>query len=325
MSLNDYMIQIPPRSSGSFIHRVSNHRGSISDMRNSDGLSIKVEQEFVRTLSGRASFRKETPQPVIFTKEGSVGSNTNLSISYSNTGEEEANAQINVAFSNIDFMVKSELMENGRSRAIKKRVFRDFSGRCSWGKLTAVMGPSGSGKSSLLKILAGIVSRENAEVTGEVTYNNVPIDLKIQPWERCAYVESGEPALIRDLSVRDVVTFAMYLRCKSKNAVAMVEENVNRTLTILNLLDVANKTTKSLSPGQLRVVSIAEEVVSGSPLLFVDEPLTDLSVKEQSIVMNTFREMVNQGRTVVASFHEPSNEVFELCDHLHLLGKEFGR
>merc|ERR1711871_1280316 len=140
-------------------------------------------------------------------------------------------------------MVKSEIMENGRSRAIKKRVFRDFSGRCSWGKLTAVMGPSGSGKSSLLKILAGIVSRENAEVTGEVTYNNVPIDLKIQPWERCAYVESGEPALIRDLSVRDVVTFAMYLRCKSKNAVAMVEENVNRTLTILNLLDVANKTT----------------------------------------------------------------------------------
>ena len=137
------------------------------------------------------------------------------------------------------------------------------------------------------------------------------------PWEQCAFVKAGgESEVSRDLSVRSIVTFAMFLRCKSRKAVEMAHENVNRTLAILNLTDLADRRTKFLSPGELRVLAIAEEIVSGSSVVFVDEPLKDLSTKEQAIVMSAFREMVNQGKTVCITLHEPSNEVFQLCCEL---------
>lgn len=71
-------------------------------------------------------------------------------------------------------------------------------------------------------------------------------------------------------------------------------------------------------------MSIAEEIVHGPTLILVDEPITDLEPKDISIIMSgTLRELVNQDRTVVATMHQPSAEVFELFDTLLLLS--YGR
>lgn len=82
---------------------------------------------------------------------------------------------------------------------------------------------------------------------------------------------------------------------------------------------LANKKSKSLNAGELKRLSIAEEMVHGPKLLLMDEPLTDVSLYEASVMMLTFREMVNQDRTVVASVYQPSAEVFKLFDTLLLL------
>ena len=82
--------------------------------------------------------------------------------------------------------------------------------------------------------------------------------------------------------------------------------------------------TKLLDVGALRRLSIAEEIVHGPTLILVDEPITDLEPKDISIIMSgTLRELVNQDRTVVATMHQPSAEVFELFDTLLLLS--YGR
>jgi len=211
----------------------------------------------------------------------------------------------------------------------KKFVLHDVSSSCGWGKLTAIMGPTKrfifpcplfisfprlipvrfiSGKTTLLQILAGNISPANLDLEGEILYNDKPIDFSLEPWQRCAYVDSLDE-MTRDLTVRDSVTYSMRLRCSNKAALSVVEENVNRTLTVLNLNYVADTKTKKLTAGELRLVSIAEEIVNGSPLLFVDEPLAGLSVKETSVLMKTFREMVNKDQTVVGTFREPSTEV----------------
>jgi len=202
----------------------------------------------------------------------------------------------------------------------QKYTLRNVSGRCVWGKLTAIMGPNKSGKSSLLQVLSGNINSYESELTGDVFYNRTPIEeiCLLPPWKRCAYVDTSLE-VSRDLSVEEVVTFAMRLRCTNEAVLDIVDENVSRTMNLLHLEAVADVKTKYLSTGQLRLVNIAEEIVSGSSLLFLDEPLADLSIKEQSIVMKSLREMVNKDKTVVATFREPSNEVFDLFDHLILM------
>jgi hypothetical protein len=72
----------------------------------------------------------------------------------------------------------------------------------------------------------------------------------------------------------------------------------------------------------LRRLTIAEELVHGPNLVLIDEPITGLDVKDAAVIMTgTFRELVNQERTVICTMHQPSAEVFALFDTLVLLSK----
>jgi len=84
---------------------------------------------------------------------------------------------------------------------------------------------------------------------------------------------------------------------------------------------VADKKVKYLNKGEYKRLSIAEEMVHGPKLLLMDEPTTGVSLYEASILLLTFREMVNADRTVVASVYQPSAEAFRLFDSLLLLSK----
>jgi ABC-type multidrug transport system ATPase subunit len=80
---------------------------------------------------------------------------------------------------------------------------------------------------------------------------------------------------------------------------------------------VENVKSKDLSPGELKRLSIAEEIVHGPMLLLVDEPVTGLAPKDAAMVMNVFREMVNQDRTVIVTLHQVHQRV-SLLQSLHL-------
>ena len=69
---------------------------------------------------------------------------------------------------------------------------------------------------------------------------------------------------------------------------------------------MANKKVRYTTPGERRRVSIAEEIVSGPSLLLIDEPTTDLDAHDEAVMLQTFRELVNQDRTVVAAMHNVS-------------------
>ena len=68
----------------------------------------------------------------------------------------------------------------------------------------------------------------------------------------------------------------------------------------------ASVKSKNLTPGARKRLSIAEEIVHGPMLLLMDEPLSGLDTKDIAILMNVFREMVNQDRTVVSTAHQVS-------------------
>ncbi len=68
-----------------------------------------------------------------------------------------------------------------------------------------------------------------------------------------------------------------------------------------------------MSLGALKRLSIAEEIVHGPPLLLIDEPVTNLDAKDVAIVMNVFREMVNQDKTVIATVHQVLCKIIYNC------------
>ena len=101
-------------------------------------------------------------------------------------------------------------------------------------------------------------------------------------------------------------------------------ENYNHIFLLIfqKLSSVADLKTKALSRGQLRRLTIAEELVHGPNLVLIDEPITGLDVKDAAVIMTgTLRELVNQERTVICTMHQPSAEVFALFDTLVLLSK----
>ena len=80
-----------------------------------------------------------------------------------------------------------------------------------------------------------------------------------------------------------------------------------------------HKQIRQLTKGEIRRVSIAEEIVHGPSLLLIDEPNTGLDVSDESVMMMTFREMVNQDKTVITTIQQPTNSSFELFDTILLL------
>jgi ABC-type multidrug transport system ATPase subunit len=157
-------------------------------------------------LPRKVTRQSELAKPVLFMRESSVvGTQQKLSISVSQTGETNIDRGPTVAFKDLNFRVIDRTAPGGY-RIILNRV----AGQFDWGKLSMVMGATGSGKSTLMHILAGDID-STAEVTGKVYFNEKPVDKNQPLWQRCGFVPIHNEHL-RDLTVQEVVRYAMLLR-----------------------------------------------------------------------------------------------------------------
>ncbi|RYG69056.1 ATP-binding cassette domain-containing protein [archaeon] len=184
-----------------------------------------------RIIPRKLTRQSEAVKPVLFMRESSVtGKQSNLSVSLSQTGELNSDRGPTVAFKDVNFRVLDKESPGGY-RTVLSRV----SGQFDWGKLSCVMGSTGSGKSSLLHVLAGDVPM-GAEIGGSIYFNEKKPDPSQLLWQRCGFVPIANEHL-RDLTVREVVRFAMLLRCYNSLGLSVVEENVDKTIQILSLTE----------------------------------------------------------------------------------------
>ncbi|KAH7446285.1 hypothetical protein KP509_01G050000 [Ceratopteris richardii] len=198
-------------------------------------------------------------------------------------------------------------------------VLDNLSGYAEPGHLTAIMGPSGSGKSSLLDALAGRLS-SNTIQTGLVMLNGRRRNLSCGA---AAYVTQDDN-LIGTLSVRETITYSANLRLPDgmiKSEKLAIVESVMAEMGLQDCADTAigNWHMRGVSGGEKRRVSIAIEILMRPRLLFLDEPTSGLDSASAFFVTQTIRNLAMDGRTVIASIHQPSSEVFELFDKLYLL------
>ncbi|KAM2612934.1 hypothetical protein TB2_032838 [Malus domestica] len=206
-------------------------------------------------------------------------------------------------------------LNNGETQ----KVLEGLTGYAEPGTFTALMGPSGSGKSTLLDALSSRLAA-NAFLSGTILLNGRKRKLS---FGTAAYVTQDDN-LIGTLTVRETISYSARLRLPDKMAWSEKRALVESTIIEMGLQDCAdtvigNWHLRGISGGEKRRVSIALEILTRPRLLFLDEPTSGLDSASAFFVTQTLRALARDGRTVIASIHQPSSEVFELFDQLYLL------
>ena len=183
-------------------------------------------------------------------------------------------------------------------------ALRDVDVRISAGEFVGIVGKSGSGKSTLLNMIAGI----DRPSSGTVTVANTTIDTlpenKLAAWRgRNVGFVFQFFQLLPTLTAIENVMLPMDF-CKTFPA----RERRRRAHALLERVGVgaqADKLPSTLSGGEQQRVAIARALANNPPIVIADEPTGNLDSITARGILNLFRELANQGTTVVIATHEP--------------------
>jgi putative ABC transport system ATP-binding protein len=174
--------------------------------------------------------------------------------------------------------------------------------RVAAGEAVAVMGPSGSGKSTLMHILGCLDTPTN----GTYRLNGLDVrdvdqdDLSDLRNRRIGFVFQSFNLIPRTRAVTNVELPLMYARIpRGKRA-----EMAMRALTSVGLKDRADHLPSELSGGQQQRVAVARALVTNPAMILADEPTGALDTQSTEDVLELFKELNFQGRTIVLITHE---------------------
>ncbi|KAK1370953.1 White-brown complex protein 11 [Heracleum sosnowskyi] len=205
-------------------------------------------------------------------------------------------------------------------RGGRRPLLDGLTGYVQPGECLAIMGPSGCGKSILLDTLSGRL-RTNTTQTGDILINGRKQTLA---FGTSAYVTQDD-TLMTTLTVIEAVYYSAQLQLPDSMSRVEKKERAEMTIKDMGLQDAMNTriggwSVKGLSGGQKRRVSICIEILTNPKLLFMDEPTSGLDSAASYHVMSRIIKLAKHDkRTVIASIHQPSGEVFELFNNLCLL------
>ncbi len=182
------------------------------------------------------------------------------------------------------------------------RVLEAFSLKIEKGEAVALVGKSGCGKTTLLRILAGL----DRAYQGQVFIGGEPAEGK-EPWERRLAMVFQEPALWNHMTVEENILFSLG-RKDRKGAGARVEHICEE----LGIGDLMKRFPGQISGGQAKRVSLARALASGKEILLLDEPLSNVDGKTREKVMDFFRREYI-GRNTVAYVTHDRGEGEYLC------------
>ncbi|MGA2530350.1 MAG: ATP-binding cassette domain-containing protein [Acidimicrobiales bacterium] len=173
------------------------------------------------------------------------------------------------------------------------------------GRVVVVTGPAGSGKTSLLHVLAGILTPSAGEVTLDGTkltsYGpNGPTTLGFVPQTF---------GLAGALSAEENMALPLQLLGLGRNEVAT---RVAQMLSSLGLESARGQLAGELSGGQQQRTAVGRAIVAEPGLVVADEPTSELDAVSRDLVFDLFRNAADQGATVVVATHDP--DLVERCD-----------
>jgi ABC-type multidrug transport system ATPase subunit len=194
------------------------------------------------------------------------------------------------------------------------RLLNDINVSFRTGELTALMGSSGCGKSTLMNVLAGCAQ---GECTGSVLVNG----LRLSPsFYRLVGYMPQHMEMFEVLTVREQVQFCADLLMPRGTPSTERKARVDALLEQLNIRQCAESRLATISGGERKRVALASVLVTNPAVVLLDEPLSGLDSGTAWSTMQLLRQLARE-RLVIASIHQPSNEILQLIDRVLLLAK----
>lgn len=161
------------------------------------------------------------------------------------------------------------------------------------GELLSLEGSNGSGKTSLLRAIVGMLELE----TGDIHWDGKPVRGQRQQFHRSLVWMAHRVGFKADLTLLENLRFEAALRPASN-------KDLDRILVRLGIDRLTQLPLRSLSAGQQRRVSLARMLLSDAPLWLMDEPFTNLDREGRDLVVTLVSEHVRAGGMCVIAAHQ---------------------
>ena len=196
-------------------------------------------------------------------------------------------------------------------------ILHDISFRFEKGKFYVLAGPNGSGKSTLLKCLCGLERNH----TGQVQLMGQP--LVGYPHRQRAHIQTYVPQQSHsgfDFSVKEFVMMGRYPYQSTFAALSNDDMALcHRIMTDTDTLHLSTQSVQTLSGGEYQRVVIARALMQDTPVVYLDEPFSQLDLYHQSAMLKLFREQCNRyHKTVICVLHD-FNQILQYADQVLLL------
>jgi sulfate transport system ATP-binding protein len=190
-------------------------------------------------------------------------------------------------------------------------IVRDFSVEIETGELFVLLGASGSGKSTILRLIAGLTELDSGKILlngSDVTY--------LSPQKRGTGFVFQNYSLFRHMTVAQNIDFGLSIRRKSQSE---RRKRVDELLDLIGLAEFGNRLPSQLSGGQQQRVALARALAYEPSVLLLDEPFGALDVKIRTQLRQNLRDIQKQlGVTAILVTHD-QDEAFELADRIGII------
>jgi heme exporter protein A len=172
-------------------------------------------------------------------------------------------------------------------------LFQGLNFTAGSGELLVVEGPNGSGKTSLLRAIAGLIDPDE----GVVRWNNTSVKKNRQSFHALLVWMGHRPGFKGDLTLIENLRFEAGLR-------SMRMSTAEHQLLRLGIVKLTDIPFRALSAGQQRRVALARMCLSDAPLWLMDEPFTNMDAEGQALVVDVLREHLQDGGLCVMATHQ---------------------
>ena len=194
----------------------------------------------------------------------------------------------------------------------EKLIFQNFSHNIKDNAITAIVGESGIGKSTLLNII-GLL---DCEYEGNIIINNINLS-KFNLKERIKYIRNNinylfqNYALIEDETVEKNLLLALeYEKMSKKEKI----NKINKALDLVGLNGLNFKKVFILSGGEQQRVALARVILKKGDIILADEPTGNLDYENGRKIINILKSMSNKGKTVIVVTHDEN--IAKECDEI---------
>ncbi|KAK8069856.1 ABC transporter G family member 24 [Apiospora phragmitis] len=204
-------------------------------------------------------------------------------------------------------------------RSAPKPILQGVTGSIERGTLSAVMGGSGAGKSTFVRLLMGKITNTG----GAVMVNNSPG--RIKRYKKLIGYVPQDDIVLPELTVYENILHSAQIRLPRTWTATEIESHVHSVIECLELAHVRDSLVGSvgkpvISGGQRKRVSIGMELAAAPMSIFLDEPTSGLDATSAVSMMRTLQAIARLGLSIIVIIHQPRMEIFEMLDSLILLG-----